>query len=73
MVAPKNLAAPLNIGVSKDDRQTWELMETIEEDLDGSYCYTDIHFTEKNVLIAYFDWATRQTTVMCLSRAWVYN
>lgn len=69
----KGKRTPLNVAISKDDGQTWEHLKTIEDDPDGSYCYTAIHFTGKNVLIAYFDWATRQTTIRRLSRNWIYN
>jgi photosystem II stability/assembly factor-like uncharacterized protein len=48
-----NKRTPLNIAVSKDDGRTWEKIKTVENDPDGWYCYTAIHFTDKHVLLGY--------------------
>ncbi|HBE41285.1 MAG TPA: sialidase [Bacteroidales bacterium] len=44
---------PFNIAVSKDEGKTWENMKILEDDPDGWYCYTAIHFTKKNVLLGH--------------------
>jgi hypothetical protein len=69
----KGKRTPLNVAISKDDGKTWENMKFIEDNPKGSYCYTAIHFTKKNILLGYFDWATRQITIKRLNRDWVYN
>jgi len=44
---------PLNVAISKDEGKTWEHMKTVEDDPDGWYCYTAIHFTKKEVLLGH--------------------
>lgn len=67
----KGKRTPLNIATSNDDGKTWIKIKTIEDDPEGSYCYTAIHFTKKSILLGYFDWATRQITIKKLGRSWV--
>ncbi|HOS73068.1 MAG TPA: sialidase family protein [Bacteroidales bacterium] len=49
----KGKRTPLTIAVSKDEGKTWERIKNIEDDPDGWYCYTAIHFTGRNVLLGY--------------------
>lgn len=44
---------PLVAGVSRDGGRTWPQRKLIEEDPDGWYCYTAIHYTGEAVLLAY--------------------
>lgn len=44
---------PFNIGISKDDGRTWKNIKTLEDDPDGWYCYTAIHFTKKDILLGH--------------------
>lgn len=44
---------PLNIAISKDEAKTWTNIKNIENDPEGRFCYTAIHFTDKNVLLGY--------------------
>lgn len=44
---------PLTTAISKDEGKTWINVRDIETDPDGWYCYTAIHFTGSNVLLAY--------------------
>ena len=44
---------PFNIAVSKDEGKTWDHFKTLEDDPDGWYCYTAIHFTKKDVLLGH--------------------
>lgn len=44
---------PFNIAVSKDEGKNWSHLKTIEDDPDGWYCYTAIHFTDKHVLLGH--------------------
>ncbi len=70
---------PLNIAVSKDEGNTWEKMKTIEDDPDGGYCYTAIHFTDKHVLLAYCAGSQSKgtrltvTNISRLGLDWIYK
>lgn len=44
---------PFNIGISRDEGKTWENIKTLEDDPDGWYCYTAIHFTKKDILLGH--------------------
>jgi sialidase-1 len=44
---------PFNIGISKDEGKNWSHIKTLEDDPDGWYCYTAIHFANKNVLLGH--------------------
>lgn len=64
---------PLNVAVSKDEGKTWEHIKIIEDDPDGVFCYTAIHFTGKDVLLEYSDWKTMGSTIVRLSLQWIYK
>ncbi len=50
----KGKRTPLNIAISKDEGKTWESEKVLEDDPDGWYCYTAIHFVnEDEVLLSY--------------------
>lgn len=59
----KGKRTPLHLAVSDDNAQTWRNNLVIEDDPNGSFCYTAIHFTADHILLGYFDWATRAITV----------
>ena len=42
---------PFNVAVSRDDGATWENVKTLENDPDGWYCYTAIHFAGEHVVL----------------------
>ena len=44
---------PLTIAISKDEGQTWELVQNIEDNPNGWYCYTAIEFTKDGVLLGH--------------------
>jgi sialidase-1 len=44
---------PLNIAISKDEARSWTNIKSLESDPEGRFCYTAIHFTDKNVLLGY--------------------
>ncbi len=51
---PANRRTPLIAAVSHDGGRTWPKRKMIEEDPEGWYCYTAMHFTADNaVLLAY--------------------
>ena len=44
---------PLTIAISKDEGQTWELVQNVEDNPNGWYCYTAIEFTKDGVLLGH--------------------
>ncbi len=44
---------PLTLAISKDEGQTWELVQNIEDNPNGWYCYTAIEFTKDGVLLGH--------------------
>ncbi len=46
---------PLVVAISRDGGETWPLRTVVEDDPEGRYCYTAIHFVENAVLLGYFD------------------
>lgn len=64
---------PLDVAVSKDEGKSWEHIKILEDDPDGVFCYTAIHFTGKDVLLAYSNWKTMGTTIVRLSLEWIYK
>lgn len=45
--------APLNACISTDGGKTWPIRKLLEDNLDGWYCYTAMHYTKDAVLLAY--------------------
>ncbi len=64
---------PLNVAVSKDEGKNWEHIKILEDDPEGVFCYTAIHFTGKYVLLAYANWKTMGTTIVRLNLEWIYK
>lgn len=64
---------PLDVAVSKDEGKSWEHIKILEDDPNGVFCYTAIHFTGKDVLLAYSNWKTMGTTIVRLSLEWIYK
>ncbi len=53
-IAPdlKGKRTPLTLGRSTDDGKSWQTT-TLEEEADGWYCYTAMHFVDGHVLLGY--------------------
>lgn len=64
---------PLNIAISKDEGKTWQHIKTLEDDPAGVFCYTAIHFSGKDVLLAYSNWKTMGSTIARVSLKWIYQ
>jgi sialidase-1 len=64
---------PLNIAFSRDEGKTWINNKILENDPKGSYCYTAIHFTDKDALLGYFDWSTTGVTIKKININWIYK
>jgi sialidase-1 len=75
----KGKRIPLTVAISKDEGKTWEKVKNIEEDPDGWYCYTAIHFTGKDVLLGYCagnhpdGTGLAVTQITKLSLRWIYR
>ncbi len=50
---PKGKRTPLVAAISSDGGKTWPVRKLLENDPDGWYCYTAIHFVDDAVLLAY--------------------
>jgi predicted neuraminidase len=43
---------PFNVAISRDDGVTWTSVRTLENDPEGWYCYTAIHFAGDHVILS---------------------
>ncbi|QDT24988.1 Sialidase precursor [Gimesia panareensis] len=44
---------PLTVAISKDEGQTWQQIQNVEDNPNGWYCYTAIEFTKDGVLLGH--------------------
>ena len=51
----KGRRTPLVAAISSDGGETWPVRKILEDDPEGSYCYTAIHFVDNAVLLGYSD------------------
>jgi len=51
--AHRGKRTPYNVAVSRDEGRTWENTKTLEDDPNGWYCYTAVHFTADHVLLGH--------------------
>lgn len=49
----KGKRTPLTIAISKDEGKSWQHLKNLEEDPEGTFCYTAIHFVGNQVLLGY--------------------
>jgi sialidase-1 len=52
---PKGKRTPLVTAISSDGGLTWPRRRVLEDDPEGRYCYTAIHFVDGAVLLGYLD------------------
>ena len=52
---PKGKRTPLVAAISSDGGLTWPRRRVLEDDPEGRYCYTAIHFVDGAVLLGYLD------------------
>jgi sialidase-1 len=50
---PKGKRSPLVAAISRDGGRTWPVRKLLEDDPNGWYCYTAIHFAGDGVLLGY--------------------
>jgi sialidase-1 len=55
---PKGKRTPLVAAISSDSGRSWPARKLLEDDPNGVYCYTAIHFVDGAVLLGYSDWRT---------------
>ena len=77
--AIKGKRTPLTVAISKDEGKTWQKIKNVEDDPDGWYCYTAIHFVGKDVLLGHCagnrprGTGLAVTQITKLSLDWIYK
>lgn len=77
--ATRTRRTPYNIAISKDEGNTWAMARMLENNPDGSYCYTAIHFVGQYILIGYCGGSYSQRTPLSITHvariklSWVYD
>jgi sialidase-1 len=70
----KSIRSPLTIAVSKYEGKSWQKIKNIEEDPNGMFCYTAIHFTKTHVLLGYgVGLGLQNSYIRRLSLEWIYK
>ena len=70
----KSKRSPLTVAVSRNEGKTWQKIKNIEDDPNGMFCYTAIHFTKKHVLLGYGAGLGLQSSyIRRLSLDWLYR
>jgi len=70
----KSKRSPLTIAVSKNEGKSWQKIKNIEDDPDGMFCYTAIHFTKTHVLLGYgVGLGLQNSYIRRLSLDWIYR
>jgi sialidase-1 len=65
----KGKRTPYNVAISKNEGKTWDHIKTIEDDPDGWYCYTAIHFAGKDVLLGHCAGRRSEGTGLAITHA----
>ncbi len=77
--AIKGKRTPFTVAISRDEGKTWEKIRNIEDDPDGWYCYTSIHFTKDAILAGHCAGSYSRGTGLSLTRItrikyrWLYR
>jgi len=70
----KSKRSPLTIAVSKNQGKSWQKIKNIEDDPNGMFCYTAIHFTKSHVLLGYgVGLGLQNSYIRRLSLDWIYR
>ena len=70
----KSQRSPLTIAVSQNHGKTWKFVKNMEDDPNGMFCYTAIHFTGNHLLLGYgVGPGLSSSYIRRLSLDWVYQ
>lgn len=70
----KSKRSPLTVAVSNDQGKSRQKIKNIEDDSEGMFCYTAIHFTKSHVLLGYgVGLGLQNSYIRRLSLDWVYR
>ncbi len=69
---------PFTIAISRDEGHTWANAKTLEDDPDGWYCYTAIHFQDNHILLGHCAGNSKlgrlnQTQITLVDLDWLYR
>lgn len=69
---------PFTVALSRDEGQTWEKVRTLEDDVNGWYCYTAITFVGNRVILGHCGGDRRQgglnrTQITYFDFDWLYR
>lgn len=67
----KDRRTPLVSAISNDDGRTWPTRKVLEDDPNGMFCYTAIHFVDNAVLLAYLDFNTNVLRIRRVDLEWL--
>ena len=74
-----NRRTPFNVAISRDEGKTWEKVKEVENNPDGWYCYTAIHFEDDYVVIGHCAGDRKKNNglaasqITLLSYDWIYD
>jgi hypothetical protein len=70
---------PFNMAISRDDGKSWEKTKQVENDPNGWYCYTAIHFEDDYVVLGHCAGDRKENNglaaeqITLLSHDWIYR
>lgn len=67
---------PLSIAISRDEGTTWEKIKNLENHSDGSFCYSAIHISGKNLFIGFWNRANKNKSssdIIKINTDWIYK
>ena len=76
--AHRGKRTPFTVAVSRDEGKTWGKVKTLEDDPEGWYCYTAIHFAGDRVLLGHCAGDKRvgglnRTQITLVDLRWLYR
>jgi hypothetical protein len=74
----KGKRTPFSVAISRDEGETWEKVKTLDDDPDGTYCYTAIAFVADRVILAHCAGDSKvgglsRTRITVFDVAWLYR
>ena len=72
-----NLRTPFNVAISNDEGTSWINYKTIENNMDGWYCYTAIEFINDRIILGHISSIDGNllgtTQITSFTTSWLYN